>query len=150
MELTLVIFMDSYCANSCTVLKGLMTESCIFAAGQAAAVMTDILLSCCSSDIKGALTSLLRTFSADDGGSEATSKGDKIAAVARDGADQRPVSATPSTLGGVPPGRRRTKQDVYLEAGAVGSEQGSEPHQPNAPRTVIERSHAHLKAAQES
>ncbi|KAL0045664.1 hypothetical protein WJX82_001027 [Trebouxia sp. C0006] len=71
-------------------------------------------------DIKGALTSLLRTFSADDGDSETTSKGDKIAAVARDGADQRPVSATPSTLGGAPPGRRRTKADVDLEAGAVG------------------------------
>ncbi|DBA73314.1 TPA: hypothetical protein ACH3X1_011366 [Trebouxia sp. C0004] len=101
-------------------------------------------------DIKGALTSLLRTFSADDGGSEASGKGDKIAAVARDGADQRPVSATPSTLGGAPPGRRRTKQDVDLEPGAVGSEQGSEPHQPKVPRTVIERPHAHLKAAQES
>ncbi|KAA6418107.1 MAG: Kif12 type kinesin [Trebouxia sp. A1-2] len=75
-------------------------------------------------DIKGALTSLLRTFSADDGDSETTSKGDKIAAVARDGADQRPVSATPSTLGGAPPGRRQTKQDVGLEAGAVGERAG--------------------------
>ncbi len=121
-------------------------KSCLSKAGQAAAVITDRLLSCCCSDIKGALTSLLRTFSADDGDSETTSKGDKIAAVARDGADQRPVSATPSTLGGAPPGRRRTKADVDLEAGAVGSE----PHQPNAPRTVIERPHAHLKAAQES
>lgn len=101
-----------------------MTESCIVAAGQAAAVNTDSLLSCCCSDIKGALTSLLRTFSADDGDSETTSKGDKIAAVARDGADQRPVSATPSTLGGAPPGRRQTKQDVGLEAGAVGERAG--------------------------
>ena len=132
------------------MLTGLMTETSIVAAGQAAAVITDSLLSCCCSDIKGALTSLLRTFSADDGGSETTSKGDKIAAVARDGADQRPVSATPSTLGGAPLGRRRTKADVDLESGALESGPGSEPHQPNAPRTVIERPHAHLKAAQES
>lgn len=59
------------------------------------------------------------------------------------------MSATPSTLGGSPPGKRRTK-DVALEAGAVANEQGSEPHQPNGPRVVIERPHAHLRAAQES
>lgn len=68
----------------------------------------------CCSDIKGALSSLLRTFSDDNAGS--LEDRDKIGAVAGDGADQRPVSATPSTLGGSRPGRR-TKE--------VGSELGS-------------------------
>ena len=99
---------------------------------------------CVCSDIKGALSSLLRTFTADDGSNGSTGEGDKIAAVARDGADQRPLSATPSTLGASPPGRRRTKQD------AVEKEFGDEPHQPNGPRSVIERPHAHVHAAQES
>ena len=71
---------------------------------------------CVCSDIKGALSSLLRTFSADNDGSSGVSDGDKIAAVAKDGADQRPLSATPSTLGGSSPGRRRTKD---AEAGVL-------------------------------
>ena len=61
------------------------------------------MIGCCS-DIKGALSSLLRTFSDDNTGS--VEDRDKIGAVAGDGADQRPVSATPSTLGGPRPGRR--------------------------------------------
>ena len=102
----------------------------------------------CCSDIKGALSSLLRTFSDDH--AEDSTEGDKIAAVARDGADQRPVSATPSTLGGSPPGRRRTK-DIVPQAGSAGmSEHDSTPHQPDAPRTAVERPHTHLHAAQES
>lgn len=105
-----------------------------------------LLLFCCS-DIKGALSSLLRTFS--DADVDSSTEGDKIAAVARDGADQRPVSATPSTLGGSAPGRKRTK-DALPEAGVIVNEQGVEPHQPNAPRVVVERPHTHLRAAQES
>ena len=102
------------------------------------------------SDIKGALSSLLRTFSADDNGSEGVSEGGKIGAVARDGADQRPVSATPSTLGGSsPPGRRRTRQDAGMEPGAAWSEQGSEPHQPSGPKTSPERPHSHLRSVEE-
>ena len=103
-----------------------------------------ICCACCS-DIKGALSSLLRTFS-DDNAEDAASR-DKIAAVARDGADQRPLSATPSTLGGSPPGRRRTKDTGVAEA---GSQQGEGPHQPSVPRKAVERPHTHLQAAQET
>lgn len=99
------------------------------------------------SDIKGALSSLLRTFSDDNAGS--LEDRDKIAAVARDGADQRPVSATPSTLGGSPPGRRGTK-DVGSAPGAVGDEQAVGPHQPHVPRSATERPHTHLRAVQGS
>ena len=72
------------------------------------------IIGCCS-DIKGALSSLLRTFSDDNAGSP--NARDKIGAVARDGADQRPVSATPSTLGGSPPGRRT--KDVGSQPGTA-------------------------------
>lgn len=98
------------------------------------------------SDIKGALSSLLRTFS-DDNATSPEDR-DKIAAVARDGADQRPVSATPSTLGGTPP-RRRTK-DVGSLPGAGMDEQTVEPHQPHAPKNATERPNTHLRAAQGS
>ena len=100
----------------------------------------------CCSDIKGALSSLLRSFSDDNAASPEDR--DKIAAVARDGSDQRPVSATPSTLGGTPPGRRT--KDVGSLVGANMDDQAVGPHQPNAPRNAAERPHTHLRAAQGS
>lgn len=66
----------------------------------------------CCSDIKGALSSLLRTISNEaDTDTSGAPQADKNPAVARDGADSRPLSATPSILGG-PAARRTSKPEL--------------------------------------
>lgn len=107
--------------------------------------------SCDRSDIKGALSSLLRTISAEDDGNS-IAQTDKIPAVARDGADARPLSATPSILGGSA-ARRSTKSELPADAAAtvaLNPNADGQPHQPAAPRGSSERPHTHLRSAQET
>ena len=80
---------------------------------------------------------MLRTISAEnDSGSPSSQQADKIPAVARDGADSRPLSATPSILGGSA-ARRSTKSELAADLSAAVSNSG-EGHQPVGPRGALE------------